>query len=510
MSTVYSLRTKIYYFSSTLIAAIEVSIIYYLGEFGLSNLSTCFIKQNSRGKYLLSIIYCVNVPMLWVTVFIVLKNPVSRNNKQIRQLVLVAAAKTITWGIPSLCIIVPTYEIFDYIALLIGCLSGISVFFSRLGFKHIFKVIKHAFVRIKNYSLTRTSRRLEPYSLIVNEYIKEELSIGDMLENITKNTVRSIIISISLVFLKELRPPSIESYAYVKKKYEFDVDDLSKLKNAIGQDILTEEDKNYKIWEYEPDVFSNIRQEYGWTNSKIATAFINRENFRDLQNENISGKSGGFIFRTHNAEIITKTITKQEKYLLLEILQKYQERMINHRESKIIRILGLYKIRSTKQSFILMENILKHEEKPLAFDLKGSICGRYVAVTENVHEIMLKDQNIIQMNKKVKLDASKREEVLKALEDDSKFLQDLDIIDYSLIIGFYSRKMLVKDSYGLQGNEECSYSLGIIDFLQQYTVSRKLEVIYKHIICKKNFSMCPPDKYAERFMEFISSIFQFV
>ena len=212
------------------IAAVEVCTISQLGGFGFSNLSVCLVKENTNGIYVLSIIYLVNIPMLWVNCAIVLCNPISRKNKQIKHMIIVATTKTITWGIPTLCVLVPMNEDFDYLALLLGVCSGTAICFSRLGIKHTFKLIKQVL-----FSKTIHSDAYIPVndSLIINEYIKEELSMGALLENLEKEIATQILIGVSLIFLTEFIPKSENSYSYKKKKYEFTLEHVHTLENAI-------------------------------------------------------------------------------------------------------------------------------------------------------------------------------------------------------------------------------------------------------------------------------------
>ena len=502
LSTIYSLRMKIYHLVCFLLAAAEVITISRLGGFGFSNLSVCLVEENTDGVYVLAVIYLVNVPMLWVNAFIVLLNPVSRKNKQIKHMVIVSITKTITWGIPTLCVLVPTDPDFDYLALLLGVCSGMAVCFSRLGVKHSFKIFYQICLK-RNRS---EGKKIINDSLIVNEYIKDELSIANLLENLEKDTAKSILIGISLIFLTEFSPKSENSYTYSKKKYLFNEDHFKILESTIGKNVYSES-SSFEIWEYESDIFKSIREMYGWSDIVIINAFCDRENFRNLENTNRGGRSSAFIFRTQNDQLIIKTITKEEKYLLIDILGKYHNRIVNHRESRIVRILGLYKIRSSKQSFIIMENLLKYKKEALIFDLKGSLYERRTPTVGNEYGIVLKDQNFIEMNIRIHLNSCERDKIIKAIREDAEFLQELDIIDYSLVIGLYNQKIKFADNYSLEGKNQELYSLGIIDFLQQYTLSKKLELAYKKLKCKTNLSVCPSHEYTERFINFIFRLF---
>ena len=507
---------KLYYVCSFIFAIVELTIVSGTGSFGMSNLETCLVKKNTNAEYVLGLIFCINIPIMWGSIITVLKNPVSRRNKALRKMVLVLISISLTWGIPSLSpllrFVFGTYiSGFDYLAILLGCCSGLAICFSRLGSKHMLEIAREILSRDKSKDLTRyisRGKRLTTNSLVVNApHIQEELSIAGFFEGVTKSTTRDMIIGVSLVFITGLKPQNEKSYTYNKNKYIFLPEHLNMIEIIVGRTLFYEE-RSFEIWEYESDIFENIRGVCGWNNIRISEAFCDENNFKRLENSNNGGRSNAFIFRTHNNELIVKTITKQEKYLLLEILEKYHERVTKHQESRIVRILGLYKIKSSRQTFIIMENLLKNRENALVFDLKGSLNDRYTIPSDDLSQSVLKDQNLIEMNKKVLLEMNEKEKIVKAISDDAMFFKELGIIDYSLIIAFYDENIKYYSRYSLDGDNQ-SYSFGIIDFLQGYTLSKKIELAYKKMKCKKNLSVCSPDIYAARFQGFISGIFSY-
>ena len=507
---------KFYFIATLVISFLEILTVSFIGTFGISNLSTCVIKEKTNGSYVFILLFCINVPIMWAAIIKVFRNPVSRRNKAIRKMTTVIFSLSVAWGIPQLSpllrFIFGNYiSPFDYLAIFLGCSSGIIICFARLGFTHIIEIIREISSGNKSRDVgiwLNRERKLTKNPLIINEYIKEELSIAGFFDVVTKSITRDMIIGATLVSIAEVSPENKESYAYKKQKYIFALEDLNRLERTISITLFHDE-KSFEIWEYQPEIFQNIREVCGWSNTRISQAFIDENNFTMLNNINNAGRSSAFIFRTENEQLIVKTITKQEKYLLLEILDKYFQRILTNQESRIVRILGLYKLKPSGQSFILMENIFKNKDKAIIFDLKGSLHDRYTHVTDSPHQLVMKDRNFIEMDKKVILDSNIKSKLVKAISDDAKFFEELGIIDYSLIIAFYSDEVECNNRYILEGNSQQYYSIGIIDFLQEYTLSKKFELIYKKMKCKKNLSVCPPDRYAARFNEFMSRMFYY-
>ena len=67
--------------------------------------------------------------------------------------------------------------------------------------------------------------------------------------------------------------------------------------------------------------------------------------------------------------------------------------------------------------------------------MKGSKSGRYTKEESYVNGAAKKDLNFIKEKKIIFLNSKKRKELLEQLENDSKFLQSLKLIDYSLLLG---------------------------------------------------------------------------
>ena len=67
----------------------------------------------------------------------------------------------------------------------------------------------------------------------------------------------------------------------------------------------------------------------------------------------------------------------------------------------------------------------------------------------------------------------------------------------------YNPFIQAETRYSVNGTDESLYSFGIIDFLQYFSLEKKLELIYKRIKGKKNISVCSPSVYSSRFSSFI-------
>lgn len=470
--------------------------------------------EDSDAEYIFFTIFIMNLPIMWASIFIVLSNSTARQNKALQNLTLVIFSITVTWGIPTLSPLIRFFVggysvIFDYIAMFLGCISGITLCAARIGSLQMMAKMKEFLKQQVKKDLTRgitAGRRLTTNSLVINEGSLGDMTIGSFFESFTRNTVRDIIIGLELIYNEESCPVKNEFSLYDKRKYQFNSCHFTALENRIGRNMFSTENR-LDVWEYHSDIFANIRNNCGWGKEKICEALSNENNFKKLENANTGGRSNAFIFSTFNDELIVKTVTKEEKYLLLSMLKKYNKRVEKYPESRIVRILGLYKVKSSKHSFILMENLVKAKENAVIFDLKGSLQNRYTEPSKDLTGVVMKDQNFIEMGKKLQIESIDQCKLIKSIQKDAKFFKKLKIIDYSLLVAVYTKEIQCDNRYFIKGLNGNYYSLGIIDFLQAYNLSKKCELAYKKLKCQKNLSVSPPGKYSSRFIDFISNIF---
>ena len=152
------------------------------------------------------------------------------------------------------------------------------------------------------------------------------------------------------------------------------------------------------------------------------------------------GKSGNFFICTDDNELILKTISDQELDFITNIfLEKYYKHISENKDSLICRLYGLYQVTlyDKKVNVILMKNVLgKYKPNLLcSYDLKGSTYNREVEFDmEKVQKIVMKDNNFEQLEKNLYLEEENLLKIKEISKKDAKFLESLEIMDYSLLI----------------------------------------------------------------------------
>ena len=113
--------------------------------------------------------------------------------------------------------------------------------------------------------------------------------------------------------------------------------------------------------------------------------------------------------------------------------------MTKNKNSLLSKITGLFKITILTNTlyFIVMENIFKMGElKPeVVYDLKGSIVNR-----KSKKKSLLLDVDWIESNEKLDLSSEHSNLLIQQIKNDAFFLKDLNLMDYSLLLGIFNVK----------------------------------------------------------------------
>ena len=137
------------------------------------------------------------------------------------------------------------------------------------------------------------------------------------------------------------------------------------LYEAVGIDFIKNSNSyivtidNLELIEYFPGKFSKMKRSY--TNADILESLISPYNYQKLVSliKEEGGRSEAFIFLTYDQRFLIKTISRTDrKYFLSTMLSKYIERMELFPESKLVRILGIFKVFSggVQNGFKKIEN----------------------------------------------------------------------------------------------------------------------------------------------------------
>ncbi|XP_045808315.1 putative 1-phosphatidylinositol-3-phosphate 5-kinase FAB1D isoform X2 [Trifolium pratense] len=221
------------------------------------------------------------------------------------------------------------------------------------------------------------------------------------------------------------------------------------------------------------------------------------------------GKSKSFFAKTLDDRFIIKEIKKLELEAFLGFSSLYFKHMRESFESGsqtcLAKILGIYQVtkrhiktgKEVKHDLVVMENLAYNRNIVRQYDLKGALFDRYTSAAVGAGDVLL-DQNFVNdMNSSPLYVSHKEKRVLqRAVWNDTSFLNSINVMDYSLLVGVDSQKR--------------ELVCGIIDYLRQYTWDKHLETWMKSsLVVPKNLlpTIISPKEYKKRFRKFMSTYF---
>lgn len=218
------------------------------------------------------------------------------------------------------------------------------------------------------------------------------------------------------------------------------------------------------------------------------------------------GKSGSTFCKTRDDRFIIKEMSRLEMQIFLEFAPNYFSYMEKCQQTKqptlLGKIVGVYRVSfknnttnaALRTSVLVMENLFYKRAITDKFDLKGSVRNRLVNPDDMCHEgeLVLLDENLLNMScdSPLYIRSHSKAVLNKAIEQDTKFLADNSVMDYSLLVG-------------LEPNSD-ELVLGIIDYIRTFTWDKKLETMVKKSGILGGQGKLPtiisPEEYRARFI----------
>ncbi|WFD40241.1 1-phosphatidylinositol-3-phosphate 5-kinase [Malassezia japonica] len=251
--------------------------------------------------------------------------------------------------------------------------------------------------------------------------------------------------------------------------------------------------------------FEALRHMYGCSESIVQSLS------RCFKWDSGGGKSGSAFLKTRDDRLVVKQLSRAEIDGFSKFAPQYFAYVADckaaDRPTTLTKIFGYFRIgfrnahtgKSLKLDVVVMENLVYGHQVYKIFDLKGSTRNRMRQETGRAYEVLM-DENLVQMSQTCPIlvrEHSKR--ILRAaLYNDSLFLTDMNVMDYSLIVVLdETRNELV---------------IGIIDYLRTYTWDKRVESFVKETAIlggggKGEPTIITPRQYRMRFLTFLDRYF---
>ncbi|XP_024013307.1 phosphatidylinositol 4-phosphate 5-kinase 8 isoform X1 [Eutrema salsugineum] len=189
--------------------------------------------------------------------------------------------------------------------------------------------------------------------------------------------------------------------------------------------------------DYCPMVFRNLREMFKLDAADYMMSICGDDGLREISSP---GKSGSIFYLSHDDRFVIKTLKRSELKVLLRMLPRYYEHVGDHENTLITKFFGVHRLKlkwGKKVRFVVMGNMFCTELKiHRRYDLKGSSQGRFTEKKKMGEKTTMKDLDLAY---EFHMDKLLREALFKQIYLDCSFLESLQIIDYSLLLGLHFR-----------------------------------------------------------------------
>ncbi|XP_051174894.1 phosphatidylinositol 5-phosphate 4-kinase type-2 alpha isoform X1 [Leptopilina boulardi] len=155
-----------------------------------------------------------------------------------------------------------------------------------------------------------------------------------------------------------------------------------------------------------------------------------------------SGKSGAKFYQSYDKLFIIKTLTSEEVERMHSFLKHYHPYIVErHGKTLLPQYLGMYRLTvdGVEHYVVAIRNVFSnHLTTHKKFDLKGSTVDREASDKEKEKDLpTYKDNDFVKEGMKIYIGEEAKEKLIETLTADVDFLTRLHLMDYSLLLGLH-------------------------------------------------------------------------
>ncbi|KAJ8718357.1 hypothetical protein PYW08_002594 [Mythimna loreyi] len=195
---------------------------------------------------------------------------------------------------------------------------------------------------------------------------------------------------------------------------------------------------HFKVKEYCPLVFRNLRERFGIDDIDYKESLTRSQPIPD----DSSGKSGAKFYQSYDRLFILKTLTSEEVERMHSFLKHYHPYIVErHGKTLLPQYLGMYRLTvdGIEHYLVATRNVFSnHLNIHRKYDLKGSTVDREASEKELEKDLpTLKDNDFIKQGVRIDIGDAAKDKLLETLTADVEFLTKLHLMDYSLLLGMH-------------------------------------------------------------------------
>ncbi|XP_035735797.1 phosphatidylinositol 5-phosphate 4-kinase type-2 beta-like isoform X1 [Vespa mandarinia] len=155
-----------------------------------------------------------------------------------------------------------------------------------------------------------------------------------------------------------------------------------------------------------------------------------------------SGKSGAKFYQSYDKLFIIKTLTSEEVERMHSFLKHYHPYIVErHGKTLLPQYLGMYRLTvdGVEHYVVAIRNVFSnHLTTHKKFDLKGSTVDREASDKEKEKDLpTYKDNDFVKEGMKIYIGEEAKTKLIETLTADVDFLTRLHLMDYSLLLGLH-------------------------------------------------------------------------
>eukprot|EP00092_Neocalanus_flemingeri_P002776 GFUD01002973.1.p1 GENE.GFUD01002973.1~~GFUD01002973.1.p1 ORF type:complete len:409 (-),score=65.27 GFUD01002973.1:159-1385(-) len=210
---------------------------------------------------------------------------------------------------------------------------------------------------------------------------------------------------------------------------------------------------NFKVKEYCPLVFRNIRERFGLDDMDFLNSLIKAP-------KPINPLRGGATYYLSSDRMyVIKTLTTEEVEEMHHLLKQYHPYVVDrHAKTLLPQYLAMYRftVDNVETYMVVIRNVFStHLKVHKKYDLKGSTVDREASHKEREKSLpTLKDNDFLADGLKICIGEEGKEALMETLAADVEFLVKLNIMDYALLLGIHDLDRAVEDALEQQVDED--------------------------------------------------------
>ncbi|XP_074871639.1 phosphatidylinositol 4-phosphate 5-kinase-like protein 1 [Carettochelys insculpta] len=200
--------------------------------------------------------------------------------------------------------------------------------------------------------------------------------------------------------------------------------------------VLKQAHEGFEMRTYGGPAFAHFRHSLGMSEKEYQLSLASQSCYLQFVS---NSKSKADFFLTNNKCFFLKTQSKREIQFLLANLPKYIQHLERYPHSLLVKFLGVHSIivaQEKKKYFIIMQSVFYPDERILQrYDIKGCQVNRWTEPSPEGSQVIvvLKDLNF--EGHSIHL-GQQRPWLIRQMQLDTQFLEELNVLDYSLLVAF--------------------------------------------------------------------------